>query len=74
LASRAGDLCNDAKFDDEIEYRQIYQSGWVGRVVGLAMGIGHQNLDISTGEISRLHVGADDRLHQLNFISKFGRK
>lgn len=71
--TRAGLLCN-AMQNSMMKDRQTYQSGWAGRVVGLAMGIGHQNLDFFAGEIARLHVGTDDRLHQLNFISKFGRK
>lgn len=51
-----------------------YQSGRTGRVVWLAMGVRHQNLDFVASEVARLHVRPDDGLHQLAFVGEFRRQ
>ena len=64
--------CRRQEMDDQ--GRNAYQSRRAGRVIGLAMSIGHQNLDFVAGKVARFHVGPDDGLHQLDFVGKFGRK
>ena len=51
-----------------------YQSGRTGRVVWLAMGVRHQNLDFVASQVPRLHVRPDDGLHQLAFVGEFLRQ
>lgn len=51
-----------------------YQSRRTGRIVGLTVGIGHEDLHFIPREIASLHVGSYDGLHQLDVVGEFRRK
>lgn len=53
---------------------KTYQSWRAGRIVGLLMRFGHEDLNFVSGKLAGLHVGADDGLHELDIVRELGRQ